>query len=72
MGWQKISSGRIYESSRGHAFIISGIYKRIIGMVLYSNTIQKCDAADKRDEEAEENNSPKKFQGTSKSMEASV
>ena len=45
MGWQKRSSSRRYESSRGHAFVIWARIKGIIGMVLYSNTCQKYDAA---------------------------
>ena len=48
MGWQKISSGRRYYSSSGHAFIIGGISKGIIGIALYSKACQKFDAADKR------------------------
>ena len=36
MGWQKRSSGRRYDSSSGHAFIIGARRKEIIGMVLYS------------------------------------
>ena len=36
MVWQKISSGRIYESSSGHAFIVGGRSRGVIGMVLYS------------------------------------
>ena len=35
MGWQKRSSGRRYDSSSGHAFIIGARSKGIIGMVLY-------------------------------------
>ena len=45
MGWQKISSGRIYDSSSGHAFIIGARSKGIIGMVLYSKACRKCDSA---------------------------
>ena len=51
MGWQKRSSGRIYESSSGHAFIIGSRSKGIIGMVLYSKAFWKRDAAEKRGEE---------------------
>ena len=36
IGWQKRSSGRRYDSSSGHAFIIGGRRKGIVGMVLYS------------------------------------
>ena len=48
MGWQKRSSGRRYDSSSGHAFIIGARSKGIIGMVLYSKACRKCDAVDKR------------------------
>ena len=43
MGWQKISSGRRYESSREHTFIIGTRSKGIIGMVLYSKACWRCD-----------------------------
>ena len=33
--WHKRSSGRIYDSSSRHAFIIGGRIKGIIGMALY-------------------------------------
>ena len=54
MGWQKRSYGKRYDSSSGHAFIIGARIKGIIGMVLYSKAFRKCDAAEKRREEAEE------------------
>ena len=41
-------------------------------MVLYSKACRKCDAAEKRREEAEEHECPKNFEGSSKSMEASA
>ena len=72
MGWQKRSYGRRYESSRGHAFVIGARSKGIIGIVLYSKAFRKCDAAEKRIEEAEEHECPKNFEGSSKSMEAST
>ena len=72
MGWQKRSSGRGYESYSGHAFIIGGRSKGVIGMVLYSKAFRKCDSAEKRGEEAEEHEYPKNFEGSSKSMEAST
>ena len=53
MGWKKISYGRRYDSSSGHAFIIGGRSKGIIGMFLYSKACRKCDATEKRREEAE-------------------
>ena len=72
MGWQKRSSGRRYDSSSGHAFSVGKRSKGIIGMVPYSKACRKCDAADKRGEEAEEHECPKNFEGSSKSMEVSV
>ena len=61
-----------YDSSSGHAFIIGARSKGIIIMVLYSKAFRKCDAAEKRREEAEEHECPKNFEGSSKSMEASA
>ena len=72
MGWQKISSGRIYDSSSRHAFIIGERSKGIIVMVLYSKACRKCYAAENRGEETEEHECPKNFDGSSKSMEASA
>ena len=72
MGWQKKSSGRRYESSSGHAFIVGERIKGIIGMVLYSEACRKCDAAEKRGEESEEHECPKHFKGSLKIMESST
>ena len=72
MGWQKRSSGRRYDSSNRHAFIIGARRKGIIGMVIYSKACQKCDAAEKIREEAEEHECPNNFEGSLKIMEAST
>ena len=72
MGWQKRSSGRRYDSSSGHAFIIGGRSKGVIGMALHSKAWQKCDSAEKILEEAEEHECPKNFEGRSKIMEDSA
>ena len=72
MGWQKRSSGRRYDSSRGHAFIIGARSKGVIGMVLYSKACRKFDSAENRREEAEEHECPKNFGGSLKSMENSA
>ena len=53
MGWQKISYYRRYDSSSGHAFIICGRSKVIIGIVLYSKALRNCDSAENRGEEVE-------------------
>ena len=70
MGWQKISYGRRYDSTSGHALFIDEESKGIIGMVLYSKACRKYDAAENRGEESEEYEWPKNFKGISKSMEA--
>ena len=62
MGWQKISSGRRYDSSSGHFFIIEARRKGIIIMVLYSKACRKCDAAEKRREKSEEHECPNNFE----------
>ena len=54
MVWQKRSSGRRYVSSSGNAFIVGGRSKGVIGIVLYSKACWKCEAVEKRGEEAEE------------------
>ena len=48
IGWQKISSGRRYGSSSGHAFIMGARIKGIIGMVLYSKACRECESTEKR------------------------
>ena len=72
MVWQKRSSGRRYDSSSGHAFIVRGRSKGIIGMVLYSKAFRKYYVVENRGKEAEEHECPKKFEGSSKSMEDSA
>ena len=46
MGCQKRPSGRRYESSSRHAFIIGGRIKGIVGMVLYYKAFRNCDDAE--------------------------
>ena len=72
MGWQKRSSGRRYDSSRGNALIIGARSKGIIGIILYPKSCRKCYHSEKIGEEAEEHDFPKNFEGGSKSMEASA
>ena len=72
MGCQNRSSGRRYDSSSGHAFIIGARSKGIIIMVLYSKAYRKCNSSENRGEESEEHECPKNFEGSSKSMEASA
>ena len=54
MGWQKRSSGKRYDSSIRHAFIIRVRSKGIIGMVFFSKAFRKSDADENRREKAEE------------------
>ena len=41
-------------------------------MVLYSKAFRKCDSVENREEEEEEHECPKNFNGSSKIMEASA
>ena len=66
MIWQKRSSGRRYDFSSGNAFIIGGISKGVIVIVLYSKSYRKCDAAEKITEEAEEHECPNNSEGSPK------
>ena len=43
-----------------------------MGMVLYSKAFRKCDAAEKRGEEAEGHECQKNFEGSSEIIEASA
>ena len=72
MGWKKRSSGRRYDSSSKHAFIIGASSKGVIRMVLYSMACRKCDSAEKRGEAAEEHECPKNFEEISNIMKASA
>ena len=49
MGWQKIFSGRRYDSYSDNVFIIRRIPNLIIGMDLYSKACQNCDTKGKRE-----------------------
>ena len=70
MGWQKILSGRRYESSSGHDLIIGRRIKGFIGMVLYSKACHKCDSAENGVEEAEQYECPNNFKRSLKIMES--
>ena len=72
MGWQIRSYGSRYDSSSGNALIIGGISKGIIGMVLYSKSCRNFYATYKREEQSEEHEWPKIFEGSSKNMEAAA
>ena len=72
MGWPNISSGRRYDSSSDHIFMVGGIINGIIAMVLYYRAFRKCDAAEKRGEVAEKHYFSKNFKGGYKIMEASA
>ena len=59
MGWNKRSSGHIYNSLSGHAFIIGAFTCRIIACAVFS---KKCDICTKRNNtrvDIEESNSDK-------------
>ena len=43
MGWQKRSSGRRYDSTSGHSFLIGLRSQKIIGFIVYSKKCKLCD-----------------------------
>ena len=70
MGYQKRSYGERYYSSSGHAFIIGGISKGVIAMVLYPKAYKQCDDVDKKVGEAKQHEYPNNFERRYKFMEA--
>ena len=72
MGWQMRSSGRKYASNSGHGFIVGGLTKQVIGMVVYSKLCRVCLEAEKKKVPPAEHDCQKNFEGSSKSMEASA
>ena len=69
MGWQKRSTYRSYDYSIRRAFIIGGIYKGIIGVVVYQNCQKSYDSEYKRVEETDDHDLPKNIQVKSKIMD---
>ena len=72
MGWQKRSTGKIYDSLSGHAFIIGAITGKVIGYKVKSKSCSKCKTANTLDIDAEEHDCQINFDGSSGAMEAAV
>ena len=72
MGWQKCSTGNIYESLSGHAYIIGVITGKIIGFMVNSKSYSKCKTGNRLDIDVEEHDYQINFDGSSGAMEAAV
>ena len=72
MGWQKRSTGKIYDSLSGHAFTIGATTGKVIGFMVKSKSCSKCKTANRLGIEAEEHDCQINFEGSSGAMEAAV
>ena len=70
MGWQQRSSGHKYASNSGHGFIIGGLSRKVVGMVVFSKLCSTCAQAEKVGGSPPTHECVKNFDGSSKSMEA--
>ena len=70
MGWQKRSSGRRYDSSSGHMFLIGQLSKKVIGYKCLSVKCRICDFAKNRNIDARDHMCPRNFDGHAKAMES--
>ena len=68
MGWNKHSSGNKYDSISGHRFVLGGNLKKIINYRCMSKCCRICALAECT-KVSVDHESPKKYEGSSKSME---
>ena len=72
MAWQRRSSGRIYDSLSGHAFLVGGLTKKVVNAVVLCKKCKVCEIAKKQKKNCCEHICPINYQVTSKAMEASA
>lgn len=72
MGWQKRSSGRKYDSSSGHMFLIGQLSRKVIAYKCLSVKCRLCDFATKHNIEVKDHICYKNFDGHAKAMEPSA
>jgi hypothetical protein len=69
-GWQKRSSGNMYDSLSGHAAFFGQWTRLMIALAVMSKKCMTCDKAAELESEVPEHNCPKKnHEGSSKLME---
>ena len=72
MGWQKQSTGRIYDSLSVHAFMIGWLSDKVVGFAVRAKKCVKCTHAKNKDIIVEEHNCTANHEGSSGSMEAAA
>ena len=72
MGWQKRSTGKIYDSMSGHGFMIGCRTGNIIGFKVKSKTCSVCSKANFLNIPTEEHGCRINYEGSSGGMEAQV
>ena len=69
MGWNKRSSGHMYDSVSGHGFILGGLTQKVLHHQCMSKQCTKCFAAKEIKETPIPHECPQNHEGSSKSME---
>ena len=72
MGWQKRSTGKLYDSLSGHGFIFGVRTGNVIGYQVKSKCCSKCSIANSLNKPAEEHDCTINWEGSSGGMEAAV
>ena len=72
MGWQKRSTGKLYDSLSGHDFIFGVWTGYVIGYNVKSKSCSKCSIANSLNKPAEEHDCQINWAGSSGGMEAAV
>lgn len=72
MGWQKRSTGRLYDSLSGHGFIFGCKTGNIIGFCVKSKACSVCSNTNSLNIPAEEHDCQVNWSGASGAMEAGV
>ena len=72
MGWQKRSTGKLYDSLSGHGFIFGVRTGNVIGFQVKSKCCSKCSIANSLNKPAEEHDCTINWEGSSGGMEAAV
>ena len=72
MGWQKRSTGRIYDSISGHGFMIGTMTGKVVAVGVKCKKCTRCTIANKNNTTVRTHNCPVNHIGSSGSMEASM
>ena len=72
MGWQKMSTGRVYDSISGHGYLIGCRTGKILGMQVRQTKCKKCQAENNNGTPAATHDCMVNWDGSSGAMEAAV